>query len=71
MKPPTSVIKYNWMAFRSGFTQVMGWHRAKDMKRDIIALGGEWDIFKKVGHRVCRKKVVLESEAGYWDKDQT
>lgn len=49
----------------------MGWYRAKDMKRDIVALGGEWDIFKKVGHRVCRKKVVLEYEPGYWDRDQT
>jgi len=56
---------------RAGFNQVMGWARAKDMKRDIAALGGEWDIFKKVRHRICRKKVILEDEERYWEKDQT
>ena len=61
----TMVRDYRWMAFRHGFSQVMGWQREKDMRRDIISMGGEWDIFKKVRHKVCRKKVVLEYEEGF------
>jgi len=76
MKRPTSVTEYRWIALhidpdRPSSIKSHAWMRAKDMKRDIAALGGEWDIFKKVRHRICRKKVVLEDEAGYWEKDQT
>ena len=60
-----SIKSYKWMAFRKDSGQVFAWLRSKDMRTELPKLGGEFDIFKKVRQKVCRKGLVLEHEEGF------
>ncbi len=61
----SSITDYKWMAFRKESGQVFAWLRSKDMKTELPKLGGEFDIFKKVRHKICRKKLFLEDELDF------